>query len=402
MTEAAGAGPAPDSARSALRRRRGPHALVLALSLGLSAACGSDAGPPADTPAGNGTDAGPPAATALTLDSFRGGDPPCYDRATQPQTAVVDTHLHFRPFGGPAVPFEEVVGYLEATGVLFANVYGIGQVLPDGSSCTYYLDCPGTAVTPSPRNDLANAADHAAHAPADRHLTLSMTFPDLADPVSILPQMERLEAEFPGVFHWMGEVNLVKQALFENGHAPVTVEAIDAWAPFMEVLRERNIPLALHADLGNNDEPTRYLSLMERVLERYPDNPIVWVHMGLSRELTTMEPAQHVELLSTMLARHPRLMLDLSWRVLDDAYFSHPNHRDVYVQFLNAHADRIVPGTDFLASRDKDVDVYRTELEVTSSIFRSLDDHAFRQIALGGNYIRLLGLPYEPPPVCPH
>ena len=141
---------------------------------------------------------------------------------------------------------------------------------------------------------------------------------------------------------------------------------------------------------------------MERVLEHYPDNPIVWVHMGLSRELTTMEPAQHVELLSTMLARHPRLMLDLSWRVLDDAYFSHPNHRDVYVQFLNVHADRIVPGTDFLASRDKDVDVYRTELEVTSSIFRSLDDHAFRQIALGGNYIRLLGLPYAPPPVCPH
>ena len=400
MTAATGAGPAADGACSALRRGHGPRALVLALSLGLSAACGSDAGPQADAPAGNGTDAGTPAAAALTLDSFRGGDPPCYDRATQPQTAVVDTHLHFRPFGGPAVPFEEIVGYLEATGVLFANVYGIGQVLPDGSSCTYYLDCPGTAVTPSLRNDLANAADHAAHAPDHLHLTLSMTFPDLADPASILPEMEQLEAEFPGVFHWMGEVNLVKQALFANGRAPVTVEAIDAWAPFMTVLRDRNIPLAIHADLGNDDESTRYLPLMETVLDRYPDNPIVWVHMGLSRELTTLEPAQHVELLSTMLARHPRLMLDLSWRVLDDAYFSDPNHRDVYVPFLNAHADRIVPGTDFLASRDKDVDVYRTELEVTSRIFRHLDDHAFRQIALGGNYIRLLGLPYDPPPVC--
>ena len=376
--------------------RRAQATLLLALALGLSA-CAADRGP---------GDSGGPAAVAdaapLTLDMFQGGDAPCYDRATQPQTAVVDTHLHFRPFGGPAVPFDEIAGYLEATGVLFANVYGIGQVLPDGSSCTYYLDCPGTLVTPSLRNDLANAADLAAHAPADRHLTLSMTFPDLADPGSILPRMERLEAEFPGVFHWMGEVNLVKQALFENGHAPVTVEAIDAWAPFMDVLRERNIPLALHADLGNNDEPTRYLPLMERVLERYPDNSIVWVHMGLSRELTTMEPAQHVELLSTVLARHPRLMLDLSWRVLDDAYFADPQHRDVYVPFLNAHADRVLPGTDFLASRDKDVDVYRTELEVTSRIFQRVDDQAFRQIALGGNYIRLLGLPYEPPTVCTH
>ena len=316
--------------------------------------------------------------------------------------AVVDTHIHFRPFAGPAIPYEELVGYLEATGVLFANVYGIGQMLPENSPCTYYLDCPGTRVTPSLRNDLANASDHAALAPDHLHLTLSMSFPDLANPDSILPQMERLEAEFPGVFHWMGEVNLVKQALFGNGHTPVAVEAIDAWAPFMAVLRDRNIPLALHADLGNDDEPTRYLPLMETVLERYPDNPIVWVHMGLSRELTTMDPARHVELLSAMLARHPRLMLDLSWRVLDDAYFADPQVRDVYVPFLNAHAERMLPGTDFLASRDKDFDVYRTELEVTSRIFQQLDDHAFRQIALGGNYIRLLGLPYEAPSVCPH
>lgn len=403
---AAAACPASDDPRCALLRGRVRHALVLVLALGLSAAaaaaCGSDAGPQPDAGAGAGVDDVAPAAAAPTLDSFRSGDPPCYDRASQPQTALVDTHIHFRPFGGPAIPFEEVVGYLEATGVLFANVYGIGQVLPEDSPCTYYLDCPGTAVRPSLRNDLANAADHAQHAPDRVHLTLSMTFPNLADPASILPQMERLEAEFPGVFHWMGEVNLAKQALFANGHAPVGMQAIDAWAPFMTALRDRNIPLAIHADLGNDDEPTRYLPLMEAVLERYPDNPVVWMHMGLSRELTTMDPTQHVRLLATMLDRYPKLMLDLSWRVLDDEYFSDAGRRAVYVPFLNAHADRLLPGTDFLASRDKDFDVYRTELEVTSRILRHLDDHAFRQIALGGNYIRLLGLPYDPPPVCPH
>ena len=40
-----------------------------------------------------------------TMETFRTDDPPCYDRSIQPQTAVVDTHVHFRPFGGSAIPF---------------------------------------------------------------------------------------------------------------------------------------------------------------------------------------------------------------------------------------------------------------------------------------------------------
>ena len=118
---------------------------------------------------------------------------------------------------GPEIPFGEVVSYLEETGVLFANVYGIGQTLPDFSSCTYYLDCPGTPLTPSLDNDLANAAEYLADPPSEVHLTLSMTFPDLSRPASVLAGMERLDEAYPGVFSWMGEVNLVKQAVFPNG-----------------------------------------------------------------------------------------------------------------------------------------------------------------------------------------
>ena len=345
----------------------------------------------------------PPAAAAaspLTLEAFRGDGSACYDRSAQAQTAVVDTHLHFRPFGGPAVPFEEVVQYLEATGVLFANVYGIGQMLPPSSPCTYYLDCPGTPVMPTLRNDFVNAANAVTKTPEGLHLTLSMTFPDLADPDSVLEGMELLDDEYPGLFRWMGEVNLVKQAVFANGRGPVPAEAIDGWAGFMAVLRERGIPLAIHADLGSDDEPTRYLPLMEEVLVSHPENAIVWVHMGLSRELTGMDPARHVALMTSMLERHPNLMLDITWRVIDDAYFSTPKGRAAYVPFLNAYSARILPGTDFLASSDKDLDVYREELEVTSRILGHLDDEAFRNIALGENYFRLLGLDYEAPPVC--
>ena len=340
------------------------------------------------------------ASRGLTLEMFRGGDTPCYDRTVQPQTAVVDTHVHFRPFGGPAIPFEEVVQYFEETGVLFATIAGIGQMLPVTSSCTYYLDCPGTLVTPTLKNDFVNAADYVTQTQAGTHLTLAMTFPDLSQPASVLSGMHLLEHEYPGAFTWMGEVNLVKQALFANGHDPVPSATISDWAPFMARLRARGIPLALHADLGNDDAPTRYLPLMEEVLRLYPENVIVWVHMGLSRELTAMAAAQHVALLMSLLDRHPNLMLDLSWRVLNDAYFTTPEDRAVYVPFLNAYSDRMLPGTDFLASRDKDVDVYRTELEVTSRINRYLSDAAFRNIALGENYFRLLALEYEAPRVC--
>ena len=375
---------------SGRRAARGlPRAALLALAACGLAACGAERAATEDPQA------------RLTLDAFRAGAAPCYDRAAQPHTAVVDTHLHFRPFGGPAVPFEEVVQYLDETGVLFANVYGIGQMLPAASSCTYYLDCPGTPVTPTLKNDFVNAANYLTKTPEGIHLTLSMTFPDLSRPESVLAGIETLDAEYPGLFRWMGEVNLVKQALFGNGHEPVPAAVIGAWAPFMDLLRERGIPLAIHADLGNDDDPTRYLPLMEEVLRLYPDNPIVWVHMGLSRELTTMDAAQHVELLTPLLERHPNLLLDISWRVLHDAYFSQPEARAAYLPLLNGYSERILPGTDFLASRDKDLEVYRAELDVTSRIHLYLDDEAFRNIALGENYFRLLELDYEAPPICP-
>ncbi len=171
-----------------------------------------------------------------TLEMFQEDDPPCYDRSDQPQTAVVDTHVHFRPFGGVAILFEETVSYLKEASVLFANIYGIGQALPPESSCTYYLDCPETPVTPTFKNDFVNAANYSTNTSMDVHLTLAMTFPDLSQPESILPGMQLLEKEYPGAFKWMGEVNLVKQALFDNGREPVSA-ALEECSPFMEVLR---------------------------------------------------------------------------------------------------------------------------------------------------------------------
>jgi len=336
----------------------------------------------------------------LTLDSFKNKEQNsiCYDRDTQAFTSVVDSHLHFRPFGGQAIPFTELTEYLNKTGVLFANVYGIGQSLPADSNCTYYLDCKGTPAVPSIKNDFVNAANFVEFKAKGIELTLSMTFPDLANPQNIVEIIHLYDREYPKMFKWMGEVNLIKQALLNNGHKPATEQDIKQWSDFMTLLEKRGIPLNIHADLGKDTEPFKYLKLMKKVLELYPNNKIVWAHMGLSLELQSLDPKEHIELMKSLLDKYPKLTLDYSWRVVEDYYLS--KYRDLYVDFFNEYSTRFLPGTDFVAARNKDFDTYKEELEVTNQINKDLDDNAFRNIALGGNYFRLLDLNYTAPMVC--
>jgi hypothetical protein len=312
----------------------------------------------------------------------------------------VDTHLHVRPFGGPPIPFQDLMGYLRNSGVLFANLYGIGQRLPVNSPCTYYLNCPGVPALPSLKSDFFNAQNSLDLEPSGMKLVLSMTFPDLSRPEEVLPAMALLEKEYPGMFRWMGEVNLSKQALFNNGHEAVSIEKIAAWKPFMEELRNRNIPIAIHSDLGNNKNSLQYLPLMQEVLRLYPDNRIVWMHLGLSKELAVIDARQHVALLESMLRRYPKLSFDISWRVLYDQVFKDPAKRKHYVALMNRWPGRFIPGTDFVAAAGKTEMVYREELAVTSSVLGDLNDQAYRRIALGQNYFELAGLTAVAPPIC--
>lgn len=334
-----------------------------------------------------------------TRDSFS-QETICYDRQQEPYTAVVDSHIHFRAFGGKSIPFTELIDYFRNSSVRFANIYGIGQVIPADSDCTYYLNCPGTPVLPSIKNDFVNAANLVEFAPEDIHLTLSMSFADMANIDDTLATMALYDREYPGMFKWAGEINLVKQALFQNGQVPVTREDIDKWDPFMGILQKRDIPINFHSDLGNDAEPTKYLEVMEYVLKKFPDNKIIWAHMGLSKELAHMDANEHTAILKRLLDANSNLMLDISWDVLDKHYFSKPEIRAVYIDFFNSYSERILPGTDFVASRNKNFESYEDELQKTSSILQDLDDEAFRNIALGQNYFRVSGLKYQAPAIC--
>jgi hypothetical protein len=341
----------------------------------------------------------PTAKPSRTLASYslRPEQQQCYDRTSEPYTAVVDVHFHPRPFGGQAIPPDELFNYFDRLGVRFVNYFGIGQVLELDSGCTYYLDCPGVSALPSIKNDFVNGLQMAAFPHDNVNVTLSMTFMDLANPGDVVETIRLYDKEYPDMFKWAGELNVMKQALLGNNAEPATRQSIDGWAPFMAILRERGIPVTLHSDLGNDDNPTEHLYLMDHVLASYPDNKIVWAHMGLSKELSTMNPTQHVAIMSERLDRYPNLMLDISWDVL---YNSYHEWGSVFIPFFNKYYNRILPGSDFVAASNKDFGKYAHELEVTSRALRVLDDRAFRHIALGENYFRFLGLDYNAPQVC--
>ena len=336
----------------------------------------------------------------LTLNDFAKTNTKCFDRTKNTPVAVVDSHLHSRPFGGKPVPFTKLLDYMRSSGVIFATLYGIGQRLPVDSKCTYYLDCPGTPVLPSMKNDFYNAQSLLDNAPADLGLTLSMTFPDLAKPNDILEQMALINSEYPGMFRWMGEVNLVKQALFQNQHSAIGIQKISEWAPFMKELKRLDIPIAFHSDIGNDAEPFKYLPLMEEVLKLYPDNKIIWLHLGLSKELKEFDKNKHVTILESLLSRYPNLTFDIAWRVLYDQVFSNESYLGPYVQLMNKWPKRFITGTDFVASEDKTEQVYSEEVKLTSAVLSRVDDTAYRQIALGQNYFDLLKLSYTAPQVC--
>ncbi|MEY2988037.1 MAG: hypothetical protein RJB13_1558 [Pseudomonadota bacterium] len=336
----------------------------------------------------------------LTISDFSKANAACFDRKKHGPVAVVDSHLHSRPFGGKPVPFTKLLDYMRRSGVIFATLYGIGQRLPVDSRCTYYLDCPGTPVLPSLKNDFYNAQSLLDNAPADLKLTLSMTFPDLAQPGGVLEQMGLLNNEYPGMFRWMGEVNLVKQALFKNQHSAVSLQKIAEWAPFMNELKRLDIPVAFHSDIGNDNEPFKYLPQMEEVLKLYPDNKIIWLHLGLSKELKEFDKSKHVAILENLMNRYSNLTFDIAWRVLYDQVFSNESYVGPYVELMNKWPKRFITGTDFVASEDKSEQVYSEEVKLTSAVLSRVDDTAYRQIALGQNYFDLLKLGFTAPQVC--
>jgi hypothetical protein len=125
------------------------------------------------------------------------------------------------------------------------------------------------------------------------------------------------------------------------------------------------------------------------------------MHLGVSKQLIEINPADHVALLDSLLKKYPFLYFDISWRVLYDQIFQDPKKRPYYVELLNKWPRRFLPGTDFIAEQSQSAKNYRKELHVTSNILNYVNNEAFRRIALGQNYLDLLQTQkYQAPNIC--
>ena len=214
-------------------------------------------------------------------------------------------------------------------------------------------------------------------------ITLSMSFFDLDHPETILPNMKLLQTEFPGMFRWAGEINLVKQALWKNlAGRPVPPESILKWKDFMAELRRQDIPMAIHSDLGDEVDGTKFLPLMDKVLSTYPNNKIIWVHMaGISKQLDPklsllQRPVfiqQHVKLIDARLNQYPNLYIDLSWDVLYDSIYHDPEEEKPYVELINKHPTRFLSGSDHVAAATKTESSYSDMLSLIELLSNQLE-----------------------------
>ena len=336
----------------------------------------------------------------VDLRYFQPNNTLCYDRQQHNNLMIVDSHHHFRPYGGQALDYQKLIKDINKAGVLFVNGYGIGQTLDKNSQCDFPSKCPEVTIKPTLTNDIANAENRQKWPSDSPIVNLSMSFLDLNKPEIIKQQIEQLQQQYPGVFNWAGEVNLVKQALFSHGHRPTAKEKILKWQPFMELLRKQNIPIAIHADIGNDKEPLKYLPLFDHVLKTYPKNRIIWLHMGVSKEQIQLDPARHIDILTQRLSHYPHLYVDLSWRILHQNYFNTEQKQQQYLDLFHRFPQRFITGSDIVAHKNTSFSHYKNALLGNSSIFSHLNDNAYRLIFLGQNYFKLAQMPYVAPKVC--
>lgn len=198
----------------------------------------------------------------------------CWNRSFEADGFIspIDTHNHFRPFGGPPVPFPTYLQWMREHGILFSTMFGIGQLLknknPNAKDCCYYMHCPTAEykAVPDPTNDILNAEDYKKYKTNQTqmdmvHLTLSATYPNLQDPkgqssniMKILD--EQLVSKYPDSFKWAGEINVFKHALSANGffskwrRVDVNTVKSGVYDEFMNRMKETGWPVTLHCDLG--------------------------------------------------------------------------------------------------------------------------------------------------------
>ncbi|CAL4182177.1 unnamed protein product, partial [Meganyctiphanes norvegica] len=331
----------------------------------------------------------------------------CWDRnGVDGFYSVIDAHNHFRPFGGPTVPFNEYINWMMDSGIVFSTVFGIGQLIkkknPNDKDCCYYLHCATLdyVVTPDPHNDILNAEEYRDIYMKDEemrkkmHLTVSATSLNLQNPINNMGVLNNLTSNFPNVFQWAGEINVFKHALAANAffQGPrVTVEQIDSGAhdPFFKLMETRQWPVTLHCDLGCEQYDSVPLSADNPLKGcEVPDSEIAlaaktfqwWKTIlgpyyvsffdGNNRPRDNFKKVQHLQVWDTILTRFPKMKVVWAHIGLSKELRAlHPMiHKYILMTLFNKHPNLyadiswdILAKLLFLNYKDESVDLLLVE-----------------------------------------
>jgi len=297
---------------------------------------------------------------------------------------VVDAHVHVVDFLQQTVSAEDLAAALET--VSRAVVFGLPVkkkwARSEPRAPHYYLDgndqCSYFALTDQLVADLYLAL------PQELRPRVAPTVCGF-DPTDRLA-VEHLEWAWGRYPFWAGIGGVMLRHddltnLTAGEHPTASHPALDAVFDFA---RQRDRPLALHHDSASAGRPTEheYVPQLDEMLARHRDTDVVWCHAGVARRI---EPHDQAAVVGTLLARHRRLHIDVSWSLVDRIVDAHGDGADPsWVALIDEFPDRFVLGSDSVAApRDAPARLARLDplLDAVS------DPH--RELLAAGNAERL-------------
>ncbi|EGF31869.1 amidohydrolase 2 [Oxalobacteraceae bacterium IMCC9480] len=214
----------------------------------------------------------------------------------------------------------------------------------------------------------------------------------------------------PGVFTGAGELTLNKELVEvlyadKSGQASLHERAIivgeETMKPdthigpakqLMAALGVAGMPACIHCDIGHYldapNDPPKNLAVFSDFLadEKVRHTTIVWAHAGgLGRFVK--QSNRHMDELENMLAKHPNLVLDISWNEVAKQLTGDgldpeaaTQRLNGWIAFLNKHSERIMFGSDALAPQSNEV--WTNTLRTYSGLLEKLTDEARNNILL--------------------
>ncbi|MDH5176112.1 MAG: amidohydrolase [Gammaproteobacteria bacterium] len=214
--------------------------------------------------------------------------------------------------------------------------------------------------------------------------------------------IRRVLETFPGVFSGIGEFTIHKEFVSSKVAGEIASLTNPALDRILDFAGEVGLAVILHSDIDMpfakaGAEPV-FLQQMKDLLRRHPQTTIIWAHIGLGRVVhpvqgqATAEAAErnpsYREIVQALLddPTLSHVYFDISWDEVAKYAVASPESIRNTTAMLNTYPDRILFGTDSVASTEQasQLRVYH----LWDPIWSQLAPEALRKVTID-NYARI-------------